>query len=93
MKDTYYKAWRLFNKFFLRLDNKPIDWEERLTLFVVYLIEEGHPEGTLTTYASAIKNTLRDDGIILDSDKLHLPSLFKACRSVNHSTFIRLPIQ
>ena len=40
MKKNYYAVWKLFNKFFLRLDKKPQSWGDRLILFVGHLITE-----------------------------------------------------
>ena len=36
----YESVWRTFNKFFVRLDEKPSTWEDRLILFVGHLIEQ-----------------------------------------------------
>ena len=33
-KKNYYAVWKIFNKFFVKLDCKPNNWEDRLTLFV-----------------------------------------------------------
>ena len=38
-RKNYYGIWRSFNKFFIRLDKKPKKWEDRIVLFVGYLIE------------------------------------------------------
>ena len=38
-KRNYYAIWKLFNKFILRLDQKPRNWEQRLLLFVGHLID------------------------------------------------------
>ena len=35
---NYYSIWKKFNQFFIQLDVKPNSWEERLILFVGYLI-------------------------------------------------------
>ena len=37
---NYCTVWRLFNKFIVQLDRKPNNWEERLVLFVGYLIND-----------------------------------------------------
>ena len=39
-KRTYYNVWKSFNKFFIKLDDKPISWEKRLILYVGYLISK-----------------------------------------------------
>ena len=38
-RKNYYGIWKTFNEFFIKLDRKPASWEERLILFVGYLIE------------------------------------------------------
>ena len=38
-KDSYHAAWVNFNDFFVKLDRKPLDWEDRIALFVAYLID------------------------------------------------------
>ena len=39
-RETYYRVWKIFAEFFLRLDYKPIASEERLTLFTGHMIEK-----------------------------------------------------
>ena len=68
---NYLTIWRQFNKFVICLDDKPDLWEDRVTLFIGYLIEQGKQSATIKSYVSAIKKTL-----IIDSynwnDKLVL---------------------
>ena len=39
-KRNYYNIWKIFNNFFLKLDKKPNNWTDRITLFVGYLIKK-----------------------------------------------------
>ena len=91
-KRNYYSVWKSFNKFFIKLDNKPDCWEDRLTLFIGYLIQCNKTSQTCKSYISAIKNVLADDGITLNEDRLLLSSLTKACRYKNDTVRQRFPI-
>ena len=90
---NYYSVWKSFNKFFIRLDNKPETWEDRLTLFVGYLVQNDTKSTTVKSYISAIRNVLRQDGIVLNENKYKLNALMKACRYINDSIRIRFPIK
>ena len=83
----------MFSKFFLKLDIKPLKWEDRIVLFTGYLINEGRRAGTVKSYISAIKSVLLEDGIRVSVDKYILNSLTKACRYHNHKVKLKLPIQ
>ena len=92
-KKHYYSVWRQFNQFYIRLDEKPNSWEDRLTLFVGHLVNENKKSTTVRSYISAIKAILMDDGVTICEDKFLLSSLTKACRLQNDKVRIRLPIQ
>ena len=90
---NYHDIWRSFNEFFIRLDVKPQAWEDRVTLFVGYLIQEKKAKSsTIKSYISAIRSVLLEDGIILCENKFLLASLTKACRYINDKVRTRLPI-
>ena len=55
---NYYKIWKLFNEFIIRLDFKPGSWEDRMILFVGYLIQTKKKSSTIQSYISAIKVVL-----------------------------------
>ena len=55
---NYYNIWKIFNLFFIRLDVKPNNWEDRITLFAAYLIDLGRKSRTVKSYVSAIKAVL-----------------------------------
>ena len=54
----YLALWWQFNKFVIKLDKKPKFWEDRTTLFIGYLIENGMQSSTMKSYISAIKAML-----------------------------------
>ena len=92
-KENYYTVWKLFNKFFIRLDFKPRAWEDRLTLFVGYLINDNKQSSTVKSYISAIKAVLRMHGIKIEEDQYLLSSLTRACRLKNDKFKARMPIR
>ena len=47
MKKNYYAIWKIFNKFIIRLDEKPTSWEHRLTLFIGHLIQSNKQSSTV----------------------------------------------
>ena len=57
---NYFRIWRKFNNFILSLDRKPDQWEDRLILFLGYLINEGRKASTIKSYISAIKSVLQE---------------------------------
>ena len=90
---NYYSIWRSFNQFFVRLDTKPDNWEDRLVLFVGYLISQRHKSSTIKSYISAIKAVLKEDGEEINENTFLLKSLTKACKLVNDQVRTRLPIR
>ena len=91
-KKNYYSIWRSFNEFFIQLDVKPPTWEDRLILFVAYLVDSKKQSSTIKSYMSAVKAVLQDDGHYLNVDKMCLNSMTKACRLQNDRVHSRLPI-
>ena len=92
-KKTYYNVWKKFNQFYIRLDRKPKTWEDRLILFVGYLINDKKQSSTIKSYISAIRSVLSEDGVTLNENKFLLTSLTKACRLKNDRVKTRFPIQ
>ena len=91
---NYYSVWKTFNQFFTSLDQKPMNWEDRLSLFIGYLIEYKKVQSqTVRSYVSAIKTVLMEDGFELNHDKFLLASLVRACKVRNDSIRTRLPIR
>ena len=93
MKRNYYAVWKLFNKFFIRLDKKPSRWEDRLSLFVGHLVHHKYQSSTVKSYISAIKAVLWMNNIKITEDQYLLASLTRACRLWNDKIRTRLPIQ
>ena len=90
---NYYQIWKKFNQFIIKLDKRPDTWEERLVLFVGFLIQNNRKAGTIKSYISAIRAVLREDGEILNENKYLLASLTKACRFINDQVRLQLPIK
>ena len=89
---NYYNIWRIFNAFFLQLDCKPKTWEDKIVLFVAYLIDKKIKSNTINCYVSAIKKILKEDGVKIQEDRSLLNSLTRACKLKNDKATIRLPI-
>ena len=89
----YHKIWNRFSKFFIRLDDKPTSWENRIILFIGYLIEECKLQSsTIRSYISALKAVLAEDKVKLKQDDFVINSLTRACRLKNDRIVTRLPI-
>ena len=89
----YQSVWKTFNEFYIKLDLKPETWEERITLFVAYLVDDNKKSSTIKSYISAIKAVLQEDGVEINENKYLLASLTKACRLKNDHVRTRLPIR
>ena len=91
-RKNYYAIWKVFNNFIVKLDVKPTLWEDRLTLFVGYLVHEKRQSKTIKCYISAIKAILKENSISLSEDRYLLSSMTRACKITNDKAIIRLPI-
>ena len=89
---NYYQIWKTFNQFFIQLDVKPRNWEDRLTLFIAYLLNKRRQSSTIKSYISAIKAVLLNNKIKIKEDKYLLSSLIRAYRLKNDQIKTRLPI-
>ena len=92
-KKNYYAVWRTFNEFFIKLDEKPNSWEERLILFVGFLVSKNRRSSTIRSYISAIKAVLLNDGVELCQNKYLITCLTRACKLKNDRVTKRFPIQ
>ena len=92
-KTNYYSVWRSFNNFFVKLDRKPETWEERLNLFVAYLVDSSKKSTTIRSYISAIKAVLLEDGEQINENHFLLNSLTCACILKNDKVCTHLPIK
>ena len=93
MKNNYYTIWRCFNQFFLRLDVKPRTWEDRLVLFVGFLIQNNRKSSTIHSYISAIRAVLFNGGIKIKDNSILLSALTRVCKLRNDKLNIKLPIR
>ena len=91
-RQNYYRVWKLFNSFFLRLDVKPLTWDHRIVLFVGYLIDKGKKSTTIRCYLSAIRAVLKTESIEFSEDTYLLNALTRACKLKNDVVSARLPI-
>ena len=89
---NYQVIWRNFNKFLMQLDSKPKLWEERDSLYLALLVDEGAQSSMIRLYKSAIKTILVTDGYMWDDGKVALNTINKACRLINDRLKIRMPI-
>ena len=76
---NYHGIWKAFNKFYIQLDRKPKLWDDRITLYVAYLIDTNHRSATIKSYVSAIRAVLKNLGVRLVKDNAVLASLLRAC--------------
>ena len=91
--ETCHRIWKRFNKFFLRLDDEPNNWEDRITLFLGHLIGNFKLQSaTIKTYMSAIKCVLAEIDVKLNHDDFLISSLTRACKIRNDTLITRLPI-
>ena len=91
-KKNYYSIWNIFSKFCLRLDIRPASWEDRIVLFVGYMIENGRQSSTVKSYISAMKYVLQEDGFDISLDQYLISSLTRACNLKNDEICTRLLI-
>ena len=91
-RKCYYSTWKTFNEFYIKLDQKPDNWEDRIILFIGYLIDRKRTSQTIKSYLSALKLVLQEDGITLNQDQFLIKSLTKACRYKNDRVRLRLQI-
>ena len=90
---NYHTIWKIFSDFYLRLDVKPDNWEDRIVLFAAYLINKNRKAATVKSYVSAIKSVLREDNFTISDDRFLLNSLIKACRYRNNQARLHFSIQ
>ena len=74
-RHNYYTVWKLFSKFMLRLDHRPTDWSDRVTLFMGYLLQKKYQSTTVKSYISAIKAVLLEVNAKISEDQYTLSAL------------------
>ena len=75
---------------------KPLNWNDRLVLFVGHLIREGKKSTTIKCYISAVKAVLKCDGVPggkLNENLYLLTALTRVCKLKNDIITMRLPIR
>ena len=82
-RSNYYGIWKQFAEFYSRLDEKPVEWEDKITLFVAYLINDNKKSVTVCSYVSALCAVLKVDGIVLSPNSILLSALTRVCKRVN----------
>ena len=90
---NYYAIWKQFSDFYIRLDEKPTEWEDKITLFMTYLINNNRKSSIVKSYVSALRAILRINGIRLTTESVVLTALTRACQKCNDSIWIILPIR
>ena len=68
----------------MNLGCKPPFWEDRIALFLAYLIDKKQPEHPIRSYTSGFKSGPCGDGIVIDNNSYLLASLLRACKYVRH---------
>ena len=92
MKKNYYTIWKIFSNFYLKLDYKPNNWEDRLILFAGYLADKECKSSTIKSYVSAIKAVVMNEGIHINENRFLLNSITRACSFRNDIAKTKLPI-
>ena len=91
-KKMYYGVWKNFNKFLIKLDWMPPEWEIRVGLFCAHLIRVRKLQSaTIKTYVSAIKAVLAEDGYIWNKNRLLLNAVTRGCKMENDHVTDRRP--
>ena len=91
-RSNYHRIWKSFNQFLVKLDKWPKFWEDRVSLFIANLIQNGAQSATVKSYVLAIKSQLIADNYKWDDGKLMLHTLTWPCRMRNDVVCTRLPI-
>ena len=89
---NYYSIWKQFNKFMVKLDVWPRDWEHCVALYCTYLVNEGRQSNTINSYISTIKAILRADKYKWNDQLGQLNVITWACKYTNDAIRTRLPI-
>lgn len=90
---AYMVSWHALNEFWTQLDVKPETWEDRISLFVAYMIMKRFQPSTIRSYISGIKYILNLINIKVDTNSFKFSALVKAARYKNKKLHIRLPIK
>ena len=84
----YYNIWKNFNQFCIKLDHNLNNWEDRLTLYVGFLIQNDRELLIICSYVSAIRALHATERIELNENKYLLACLTKACKLKNDVVYM-----
>ena len=87
--NSYITVWRNCNKFFIKLDNKPNKWEDRVALYCAFLVQKGLK---LTTLRSYVVNDVVCTHLPVSVKLLEL-MLFELNRIFSQQPYLRLLYQ
>lgn len=91
--NKYVEEWRTFNRFLLDgIDKIPNTWEDRLVVYVTYLVDTGKQSATIKSYISAIKKMMSFENIQYDDTQAKLKALIKCAKLQNDKVKMRFPI-
>ena len=90
--ENYLGVWGLFNKFLIKLDHRPNNWEDRAVMFLAFMIDNGAQSSMVHSYLCTIKSVLKSDGYHWNENQVILTSMTRACRKVNDTVCCKLPI-
>ena len=76
----------------MQLDCKPKLWEDRTTLFIGHVVQNGMKSASVKSYISAIKKMLVNEGYKWNDKLILLSSLMRACSIQNDVLKLRLLI-
>ena len=93
MRENYIRIWHLFNKFIIKLDVIPDTWEDRVYLFLAYLVHTRKKSATVKSYLSAIRTVLTYDNHELNENTVQLQAITRACKLSNNFITPRFPIK
>ena len=89
---NYLGIWRRFKQFILKLDVRLRAWEDKATLFIGYLIENGMQSSSVKSYLPAIKKTLVVNGYKWNDARVQVATLTRACRLINDRVMARFGV-
>ena len=56
---NYHTVWKIFSKFYFKLDKKPDTWEDRILLFAGFLIDNNKRASMVNSYVATLKSFKR----------------------------------
>lgn len=91
--NKYVEEWRTFNRFLLNgIDKIPNTWEDRLVVYVTFLVDTGKQSATIKSYISAIKKMMSFEDINYNHIQAKLKALIKSAKLQNDKVKMRFPI-